>query len=51
MAWGPGRQLSAVTGHGVAAWLDEVLSGSVSLRRDVLEIDYTRYAEAALAPG
>lgn len=45
------RQLSARTGQGVAAWLDEVLSGELSTGRTILDIDYEQYAraEAALA--
>jgi CobW/HypB/UreG, nucleotide-binding domain len=45
------RQLSAKSGQGVAAWLDEVLSGTVSTGEQTLEIDYAHYAraEAALA--
>jgi hypothetical protein len=45
------RQISAKTGIGVAAWLDEVLSGTVSVGNQLLEIDYEQYAkaEAALA--
>ena len=45
------RQLSAKTGQGVAAWLDEVLSGGISAGKRSLEIDYAQYAhaEAALA--
>ena len=45
------RQVSAKTGRGVAAWLDEVLSGNLSAGSRVLDIDYERYAraEAALA--
>lgn len=45
------RQLSARTGQGVAAWLDEVLSGELSVGSRILEIDYEQYAraEAALA--
>jgi Ni2+-binding GTPase involved in maturation of urease and hydrogenase len=45
------RQLSAVTGQGVAAWLDEVLSGALPRGGTTLDIDYDRYAaaEAALA--
>jgi hypothetical protein len=38
------RQLSARTGQGVAAWIDEVLSGKLS--GSVLDIDYERYAQA-----
>lgn len=45
------RQLSAITGQGVAAWLDELLSGELASGSRVLEIDYEQYAraEAALA--
>jgi len=45
------RQISARTGQGVAAWLDEVLSGDLSSGRTLLDIDYEQYAraEAALA--
>jgi hypothetical protein len=47
----PIRHLSAVTGQGVAEWLDEVLAGDVRAGGKILEIDYERYAraEAALA--
>jgi CobW/HypB/UreG, nucleotide-binding domain len=45
------RQISATTGQGVEAWLDEVLSGDLSCGGKVLDIDYEEYAraEAALA--
>ncbi len=45
------RQISAKTGDGVAAWLDEVLAGEATAGRTILDIDYERYAraEAALA--
>jgi hypothetical protein len=45
------RQLSAKTGQGVAAWLSEVLSGTIATGDQALEIDYSEYAraEAALA--
>jgi len=47
----PIRCLSAVTGQGVAEWLDEVLAGDIPSGGKILEIDYERYAraEAALA--
>jgi Ni2+-binding GTPase involved in maturation of urease and hydrogenase len=45
----PLRQISAATGQGVAAWLDEVLGGELSARKDVLVIDYARYAQAEAA--
>ena len=41
------RQVSARTGQGVAAWLDEVMSGE--LRGTILDIDYERYAQAEAA--
>jgi len=43
--------VSAKTGQGVEAWLDEILFGSLEVGRTTLEIDYQRYAraEAALA--
>lgn len=45
------RRVSAVTGQGVAAWLDELLSGQLSAGARTLDIDYAEYAraEAALA--
>ena len=45
------RQLSAKSGQGVAAWLDEVLSGTMATADRTLEIDYSEYAraEASLA--
>ncbi|MGB8481754.1 MAG: GTP-binding protein [Acidobacteriaceae bacterium] len=45
------RQVSARTGQGVAAWLDEIFSGNLTVGREILDIDYERYAraEAALA--
>jgi Ni2+-binding GTPase involved in maturation of urease and hydrogenase len=45
------RQVSARTGQGVAAWLDEVLSGTLASGSRVLDIDYREYAraEASLA--
>jgi hypothetical protein len=45
------RQLSAKSGHGVAAWLSEVLSGTIATGDQALEVDYAEYAraEAALA--
>jgi hypothetical protein len=47
----PIRYMSAVTGQGVAEWLDEVLAGHIPSGARILEIDYERYAkaEAALA--
>jgi hypothetical protein len=41
------RQLSARTGQGVAAWLDEIMSGKLSGK--ILDIDYARYAQAEAA--
>jgi hypothetical protein len=43
------RQLSAKTGQGVAAWLDEVLSGDLRSGSEILEIDYEQYAQAEAA--
>jgi hypothetical protein len=45
------RQLSAKSGQGVAAWLSEVLSGTIATGDQALEVDYADYAraEAALA--
>lgn len=45
------RQVSAKTGQGVAAWLDELLSGELAAGTRVLDIDYQQYAraEASLA--
>ena len=45
------RQLSAKSGQGVAAWLNEVLSGTIATGDQALEVDYAEYAraEAALA--
>jgi Ni2+-binding GTPase involved in maturation of urease and hydrogenase len=43
------RQISAQNGQGVAAWLDEVLAGELSQTKDVLNIDYERYAQAEAA--
>jgi hypothetical protein len=40
------RQLSARTGQGVAAWLDEIMSGQLMLSGKILDIDYERYAQA-----
>jgi hypothetical protein len=45
------RQLSAKSGEGVEAWIDEVLDGHLAAGARTLDIDYERYAraEAALA--
>jgi hypothetical protein len=45
------RWVSAETGEGLEAWLDEILLGLLEAGRTTLEIDYARYAraEAALA--
>lgn len=47
----PVRYLSALTGQGVAEWLEEVLACEIPSGGRILEIDYARYAraEAALA--
>jgi len=43
------RQVSAKTGQGVAAWLNEVLSGEISAGTEILDIDYDQYARAEAA--
>ncbi len=43
------RHLSARTGEGVGAWLDEVLGGIVPAAGRILDIDYERYAQAEAA--
>jgi hypothetical protein len=43
------HQLSAATGHGVSAWLDEVLSGRIKAGGEILDIDYQQYARAEAA--
>jgi CobW/HypB/UreG family nucleotide-binding protein len=43
------RQISAQSGQGVVAWLDEMLAGELSAAKDVLDIDYERYAQAEAA--
>ena len=45
----PVRQVCSVTGQGVLAWLDEVLSGTLSSSGQPLEIDYQQYAQAEAA--
>jgi len=41
-----GRSVSGKTGQGVAAWLDEVLFGSLPVGSKTLDIDYAEYARA-----
>lgn len=43
------RQISARTGQGVGAWLDEVLSGRLTAGKEILDIDYAQYAQAEAA--
>jgi hypothetical protein len=45
------RHASALTGLGVAAWLDEVLGACLPVGGKLLEIDYQRYAQAEAALG
>ena len=45
------RSVSASTGEGVAAWLDELLSGALPVGGKLLEIDYQKYAQAEAALG
>jgi hypothetical protein len=44
-------QLSAVTGQGIAEWLEAVRSGSRVAGARLLDVDYGRYAEAEAALG
>ncbi len=43
--------MSARTGEGVAAWLDEILNGRLTAGNHLLDIDYDRYATAEAALG
>jgi len=43
------RQLSAKSGQGVAAWLDETLDGRLAVGAKTLDIDYGEYARAETA--
>jgi hypothetical protein len=45
------RRLSAATGEGVRAWLDEVLRGDLPAGVRRAEVDYARYAAAEAALG
>ena len=45
----PVRQISARTGQGIAAWVDEILSGDLRAGTKVLDIDYEQYARAEAA--
>ena len=45
------RRVSALTGQGVAEWLDEVLSGRLRAGGQLLDIDYARYAAAEATLG
>jgi CobW/HypB/UreG family nucleotide-binding protein len=45
------RSVSALTGQGVAEWLDEVMGGRLSVGGKLLDIDYGRYAAAEAALG
>jgi hypothetical protein len=45
----PVRQVSSVTGQGVLAWLDEILSGTLQTSGQSLNIDYQHYAQAEAA--
>ena len=42
-------RLSALTGEGVAEWLDDVLNSNRIVGAHLLEIDYDRYAAAEAA--
>jgi hypothetical protein len=43
------RQISAKTGQGIVAWLDEILSGNLKVGSEILDIDYEQYARAEAA--
>ena len=45
------RYLSGVTGQGVASWLNELFSGTITVGSKLLDIDYRRYAQAEAALG
>jgi hypothetical protein len=45
------RRISAATGEGVAAWLDETLGGTLRAGSRLLDIDYARYARAEASLG
>jgi Ni2+-binding GTPase involved in maturation of urease and hydrogenase len=45
----PQRYVSAQTGQGIAAWLDEVLMGQIAPGARTLNIDYEEYAQAEAA--
>ena len=45
------RLISALTGEGVSAWLDEILNGRLRAGGQLLDIDYARYAAAEAALG
>ena len=44
-------RLSAVTGEGIAEWLDDILHGTRMVGGKLLEVDYQQYAEAEAALG
>lgn len=43
------RQVSAKSGQGVRAWLDEVMSGTLTTGATLLDIDYEQYAQSEAA--
>jgi hypothetical protein len=43
--------LSAFDRRGVTAWLDEILSGTIPVGHEILDIDYEEYARAEAALG
>jgi Ni2+-binding GTPase involved in maturation of urease and hydrogenase len=45
------RYASALTGAGVAEWLDEILGGTLPVGGKLLEIDYSQYAQTEAALG
>jgi hypothetical protein len=45
------RYLSALSGAGIAAWLDELTCGALPVGGKILDIDYERYAKAEASLG
>lgn len=47
----PVRYISALTGTGVTAWLDELACGAIPAGNKILAVDYERYAKAEAGLG
>jgi CobW/HypB/UreG family nucleotide-binding protein len=45
------RPVSALTGHGIGEWLDNVLNDGATAAGRLVDVDYARYAEAEAALG